>query len=843
MSNQLPSPSSPIDQMLADLTAHSRLLVATDFDGTLSSFTERPEDSQIDPVAQVALRKLSELPNTFIAVISGRALSDLSSRLPALDRVRLVGSHGHEFDLDTACQLDRKQREQLEIAKKIVGTAVCKCPGARVEVKPHSVVFHYRGIDPSPDMIIQSLRTELAKLGFGLLLNGNKVIEFSVVHTSKGDALDRLREHIQPTITFYIGDDVTDEAAFAVLGPSDVGVKVGPGETRARFRVSSMPEAVQLLARLAESRNAWVQTAVSEAIDGHIFLSDQRTTALVDSTGRVSWLCAPRIDGSPLFGYLVGGPSAGHFSVSAEGKPSQTYVDNSLVAKTSFRGVTVTDFLDLSGGRAYQRAGRSDLVRLIEGIGTIRAEFAPKFNFGRFPTRISRVEQGLRVDCGQIPVVLLGTGWDWEISREGPHDVARSERKMEGKDASLRLLIGTASTNAQFPSEQEMLNGTMQAWEGWFATLRLPSLARQLVARSALVLRGLCYGPTGAIAAAATTSLPETLGGIRNWDYRFCWPRDSALAASALVRLGAQGPAMRLLDWLLGIVFDAEGEAFLAPLYTVTGRVVMGEAEVPEALGYRGSRPVRIGNLAAHQLQLDTLAPIAELMLVLSQNGATLTTEHVQLAEHLVALVGARWADPDSGIWEMRGAARHYVHSKLMCWYTVVCCAEVSLYLGHERPEWHELADLIRKDIELRGFHHGHNSYVSAYDLPQADAALLWILLSRFHAPDHPRSQGTLRFIMEQLAHSGGVYRYHFDDSLRGREGEFIICRTWLIEALVMNGDRSHALELFEQMISRIGTLGLLAEQWDPDQRCALGNYPQAYSHLGLINAALALST
>lgn len=580
-----------------------------------------------------------------------------------------------------------------------------------------------------------------------------------------------------------------------------------------------------------------IKEASSVPIDRHLFLSDLRSFALVDENATISWLCAPRLDGAPLFGSLVGGPEAGHFRISAHGKKSQQYQGHTLIGQTFLGDICVTDFLDCSFGRTSQRAGRSDFVRLIEGEGEIEIEFAPKFDFGRLPTRLSGVEEGLRIECGQQQMLLVSPGCTWEVCREGNHDVARSRIQLRQQCLPLVLAIGAGALSGTNRLVGHMLTETERFWSNWLAPLKLPTAHKDVVSRSALVLRGLCFGPTGAIAAAATTSLPETIGGVRNWDYRYCWPRDACLASSALLRLDTPEPAMRLLDWILGIVLDSEHEQFLSPLYTVTGRKVLGEAEVPEALGYRGSTPVRLGNLAAAQLQLDAVGPIAELMWNLARYGANLTAEHFQLAQHLVAMVQARWRDADSGIWEVRGAQRHYVHSKLMCWYTVRCCAAVARYLGREQSEWALLEAEIREQIEHNGFNEKLQSYVAAYDLPEADAALIWIVLSGFHPPQHPRSVGTLRFIMQRLIHEKSVYRYHYEDSLVGVEGEFIICRCWLIEALALSGEVSRAQELLDELLSIVAPLQLVAEQWDWKARLALGNYPQAYSHLGIINA------
>lgn len=828
-------------EIIERISTSARLLLASDFDGTISNFCNDPAEASLDPIARVALRKLSELPNTVVAVISGRSLIDLTNKFQNIESVRLVGSHGYEFDLNQVIQLSKMEKDLLKKATLIVEAAVRKSSATRMEIKPHGVAFHFRERNLVPTEVIQSIKKELSQLGAGILREGKMVLEFCIVTTNKGQALSRIQEQVSPTISVFIGDDLTDEAAFEQMGPLDISIKVGQGETSAKYRIDSIADAIQFLAQISQRRLDWISKSPSIPIDQHLFISDLRTCGLVDRCGTISWLCTPRIDGTPLFASLVGGAGAGHFTIRGEGIGKQEYLLNSLVGRTTFNNLSITDFFDCGAGRTYQRAGRSDLVRIVRGTGKVEIEFAPKFNFGRVPTRIISFDGGLKIECGQQTHVLLSAGCTWQIQGEGGHDVARSQITLSNQSINFMFLLGTGSIVPPLRSADEMLTDTEKFWEGWLATLKLPKNNSQLVALSALVLRGLFYGPTGAIAAAATTSLPERIGGVRNWDYRYCWPRDACLSASALLSLNATGPAMRLLDWILEVVnYSAEGN-FLSPLYTVTGRSVPGEAEISEAFGYLNSRPVRIGNLAAEQLQLDALGPIAELMKKLAQNGISLTSEHHQLADRLVTLVQARWKDKDSGIWEVRGVQRHFVHSKLMCWYTLVCCAEVSNYLGINRPDWIKLADEIRLQIEDLGFDQKLNSYVAAYDLKEADAALLWIILSGFHPPDHPRSLGTLNYIMDNLVHNDSVYRYHFDDALQGQEGEFIICRCWLIEVLAMVGRHAQARAMFEQMLSRIGTIGLLSEQWDQSQNQALGNYPQAYSHLGLINAACAL--
>ena len=839
-----PLQESGLLQELQGLASESVLLVASDFDGTLSEFTEEPEKAALVPIAQVALRKLSELPNTHVVVISGRGLSDLYDKFEHLPRVVLVGSHGHEFDLDPIGLLTDQQKECLQRARDILLEGCKRSPHTRVEEKPHGVVFHYRGVEPEPTGVVQELSEALSEIPVGVIRHGNKVLEYSPVDTNKGDALIALQNRVAATRVVFIGDDVTDEAGFSALTSDNITVKVGPGETAARFRLNSCQDVAQFLAMLSEQRAAAANRGHAVLIDRHVFISDMRAAALIDENATVVWLCAPRFDSAPVFGQLVGGSNAGCFSISTGRQFRSEWIDRSLIVQHTDGQVVVTDFFDCSAGKPYRRAGRSDLIRIIEGSGVVQLEFAPRFDFGRVPTTIESVPGGLRIAGGNVFSVLESGAAQWKISREGAHDTARCVLNLTGERVALRFGVGTYNSNFQAVIDDEkLLESSKFVWSNWLSTLTLPKLNQDLVARSALTLRGLTYGPTGAILAAATTSLPESIEGVRNWDYRFCWPRDAALSASALVKLGATGPALRLLDWLIGILDSIDSGEFLSPLYTVVGQDVPSEAEVQEALGYLGSRPVRVGNLAAHQLQLDTLGPIAELMLNLVKCGAELTPEHLDLAERMVFLVERYWREPDSGIWEVRGERQHFTHSKLMCWYTVHSCIRVAEHLGFNKVNWVELEQNIRVEIEQIGFNSELDSYTVAYGVLEPDAALLWVLLAGFHAPDHPRSQGTLKYVYENLYREGSVLRYRFADALPGCEGEFVICRAWLIEALKMAGWDREAKLLYDEWLERIGALGLLSEEWHVSQGLALGNYPQAYSHLGFINATLAMNS
>jgi GH15 family glucan-1,4-alpha-glucosidase len=383
----------------------------------------------------------------------------------------------------------------------------------------------------------------------------------------------------------------------------------------------------------------------------------------------------------------------------------------------------------------------------------------------------------------------------------------------------------------------------MRFWSGWASTLHIPPLKAGLVRRSALVLKGLTYGPTGAICAAGTTSLPETAGGIRNWDYRFCWPRDAALAAAALVRLGNTGLGMRLLDWLISIITTLESPDRLRPIYTVTGSNLGAEAEISELPGYAASRPVRVGNAAAQQVQLDVFGPITDLVALMAAKGAPLTPEHWRLVQAMASAVEARWEEPDHGIWEIRGPRRHYVYTKLMCWQTMDrAIAVAEQHLGRVPPQWNEVRDRIAREVLERGFNADLGAFTVAYDLAELDAAALNIGLSGLLAPDDPRFVSTVEKVEGALREGPTVYRYRFDDGFPGREGGFHLCAGWLAECCVLLGRTADAAALLDEVCALAGPLGLLSEQHDPRSGSALGNHPQAYSHLAVINAAVRLA-
>lgn len=839
-----------MSELLEKLEALSRtpvLLVACDYDGTLAPIVPEPGEAVPLRESVVALNALSAMAQTYVAIVSGRALADLASRTAGVPDLHLVGSHGSEFDPGFALRLPADVLDLWRrLAAEVTGIAK-RYENALVEEKPAALAFHYRNV---PEHLAATAVNEVLQ-GPGdqpgvFVRQGKKVVELSVVETNKGHALAKIRHQVGATGVLFMGDDSTDEDAFETLAGPDIGLKVGAGETRALFRVSDCAEVSQILAQIVELRAAWLAGANAPRIDHYAMLSDQRTVALVDPAGRVAWLCLPRVDSSALFGELLGGPTAGFFAITATDGANpigQHYDGNSFVLQTRWPSFTVTDYLDASTGRPFHRAGRTDLVRVIEGAGRIAIRYAPRPDFGRVHTRIRPLAQGLSVEDTSDPIVLFAPDLTWQVVREGPHETAYCEALLGPQPLVLELRYGTGNLKPALTPEIERRRQTKAFWSGWTSTLKIPPLHAELIIRSALVLKALCYGPTGAIVAAGTTSLPEHLGGVRNWDYRFCWPRDAAMAAAALVRLGNTGHAHKFLDWLLQIVDQCESPDRLRPIYSVHGGHLAPEAAIDELAGYAGSRPVRIGNAAAQQVQLDVFGPIVDLLALLAERGAPVSGDHWRLARAMIEAVQRRWREPDHGIWEFRGPRRQHVHSKIMCWHAVNRAMAVeATMMDRQSDTWLELRENIAADILKNAWNDRVGAFTGAYGEDWLDAAVLQIGLTGLIEARDQRFVSTVEVIERTLRSGPTVHRYRCDDGLPGTEGGFHLCTSWLIESYLLLGRLAEAEELFEQLAGLAGPLGLLSEEWGTDRNTALGNYPQAYSHLGLINAAVRLA-
>ncbi|MCB9870077.1 MAG: trehalose-phosphatase [Planctomycetes bacterium] len=822
------------------------LLVASDYDGTLAPIVADPQQAHPCRDSVVALRMLAGLEETHVAVISGRALADLH-RLGGLPpEVHLVGSHGGEFDQDFAEQLGHVARELLRRVVTQLEEIAATAPGLSVECKPASAALHYRNAQPAAARAaLDAVLAGPAALEGVHTRHGKMVVELLLFETDKGDALNRIRRRVGASAVLFVGDDITDEHAFATLSGPDVGIKVGEGDTVAEFRVSGTEDVARLLARLATRREACCDEGSAVEIEHHSLLSDQRAVALLTPRGSIAWMCVPRIDSPALFAELLGGPNAGAFRVypAGGGEPrEQRYLPNSMAVETRWDTCTVTDFFDCSLGRPRQRAGRSDLLRVVRGSGRVVIEFAPRLDFGRAPTRLAAHDSGLRVEGAPDPIGLRAPGVVWQIEQDGMHHTARASVELGPQGLVLDFRHGTASLGDTQRLAADRLAATNAYWSGWAAQLSLPDLERELVLRSALTLKALCHAPTGGIAAAATTSLPEHIGGVRNWDYRFCWLRDAALTARALLLLGSPGEALSLLDWVLEVVESCYDPSSLKPLYGVGGESVPSDAEVRELSGYRGSRPVRIGNSAAHQVQLDVFGAVVDLIHGLLIQEAPLSAKHARLVGAMVEAVAQRWREPDHGIWELRQEPRHHVHSKTMCWLTLDRAVQVARLLeDRDAAEWRALRDEIAADVVEHGFNEQVGAFTSWYGGEHLDAAVLLVGLTGLLPARDPRFVRTVEAIERELRDGPTVYRYRFDDGLTGTEGGFHICASWLVESYLRIGRHEDARRLFAQIAALAGPTGQLSEQVDPATGTALGNVPQAYSHLGLIENAVML--
>jgi trehalose-phosphatase len=816
-----------------------RLLVACDYDGTLAPITANPDEARPLPESVGALRSLAGLHETTTAVISGRALRDLAtlSRLPA--EVNLVGSHGSEFDIGFIHALDSDARDLHRKLEAELEQLVLDVPGVSLEVKPASIAVHVRRAEH------EAGRRVLAEVHNGpctwdgvTTTEGKEVLELAVVKTDKGNALDTLRHQVGATAAIFLGDDVTDEKAFARLAGPDLGVKVGDGDSLAAYRVPDTVDVAVVLAFILEERRGWLYGEQAPPIERLSMLANERSVALITPDARLTWLCHPGPDAPALFADLLGGAGAGHFSIKPDrnGLPlGQRYLPSTMTVETRWSRLLVTDYLEPDSP-----PHRTDLVRVVSGEAAAQLVFAPRPEFGGVPVTLVAEGNGLKVLGTSEPIVLRAPGVKWEIVSDGLHDTATAlVQPTPDKPVILELRCGTTDLSGHELSEVDRRARAGEYWSSWASTLKLPPVQTDLVSRSALTLRGLVNTDTGGVLAAATSSLPEEIGGVRNWDYRYCWIRDAAMTVRELAQLGSTDEAEGYLRWLHGVLATLAGPERLHPLYTLAGSVIGAEAVIESLPGYAGSRPVRVGNLANHQVQLDVFGPVVELVKTLAEARGELRDQDWQMVRAMAEAVTRRWFEPDHGIWEERHVPRHRVYSRVMCWVTI----DRAIRLGevYDRPipnGWPELRDDIAADVLEHGWNDEVQSFTTAYDGTDLDAASLFVGLSGLIDPSDERFQLTVTAIEAELRSGSTVYRYRRDDGLPGGEGGFHICAAWLIEAYLLTGRRTEANELFTQIIDAAGPTGLLPEQYDPIAERSLGNHPQAYSHIGLIRCA-----
>jgi GH15 family glucan-1,4-alpha-glucosidase len=585
-------------------------------------------------------------------------------------------------------------------------------------------------------------------------------------------------------------------------------------------------------------------------IADHGLVGDLRTVALVDTAGTVGWLCCPRFDSPSVFGSLLDAGRGGGFRLAPHGEVTTTkqlYLPDTNVLITRFLtedGVgEVQDFMPVAGDGGEHRSCLVRRVVVARGSMTFRLEVTPRFGYGRVAHVAERHPGGAVFRSASLSLAL-GTHLPLELRGGDAH-----ARFALGEGQSTALTLECAGEGAwpraRSPEEiSQLFNDTVSYWRSWLSRSRYTGRWREMVHRSALTLKLLTYQPTGAIIAAPTTSLPEQVGGERNWDYRYTWIRDAAFSAYALLRLGFTQEAAAFMQWLT-LRFDKGGDHESGPLqimYGIDGRAELPEETVQHWEGYAASAPVRVGNAAAGQLQLDIYGELIDAVYLYNKYGAPISHDGWVKVSQIIDWVCAHWDQPDEGVWEVRGGRRQFTYSRLMCWVAVERAVRIARQRGlpADIVRWMAVRDAIYRQIMERGWHPQRRAFVQHYNTDVLDASLLLMPLVKFIAPTDPRWLSTLDAISRELVSDSLVYRYNpqaSPDGLHGHEGTFSICTFWYVEALTRAGRLDDARLALEKMFTYANHLGLYAEQIGRTGE-QLGNFPQAFTHLALISAA-----
>lgn len=573
-------------------------------------------------------------------------------------------------------------------------------------------------------------------------------------------------------------------------------------------------------------------------------VGDLHTAALISTEGSIDWLCLPRFDSPACFNALLDTPEAGRWLLAPAAGGTCTrrrYRPNTLILETEWEtpdgAVTVTDFMP-------HRDGAADIVRIVTGVrGSVRihGELAMRFDYGHIVPWVRHDHRGLHAVAGPDAAYLVT-----DAPLRGENMKTTSDFTVAaGQRVSFVLTWAPSHLGRPSAADPEtVLESTEAFWQEWSSRCRVTGPYRDAVLRSLITLKALTFAPTGGIVAAVTTSLPEEIGGQRNWDYRFCWLRDATLTLQALLASGYSDEALAWREWLLRAV--AGDPADLQIMYGLHGERRLPETTLDWLAGYEGSKPVRIGNGAAGQLQLDVWGEVLDCLALtrtsLLQGVDDSWDVQVALMEHLETA----WDKPDNGLWEMRGPRRHFTYSKIMAWVAADRMVKGVRDFGLPGPadRWEALRDKIRADVMANGFDAGRNTFVQSYGRPELDASLLLIPRVGFLPPDDPRVVGTIEAVQRELSHDGFLLRYRqeqSDDGVPGGEGVFLACSFWLVEALLGAGRREEATELFERLLALGNDVGLLSEEWAVDEARQLGNTPQAFSHFALVRSALQL--
>ncbi|MFD9333938.1 glycoside hydrolase family 15 protein [Streptomyces sp. NPDC060028] len=591
---------------------------------------------------------------------------------------------------------------------------------------------------------------------------------------------------------------------------------------------------------------------MTQPIEDYALIGDLMTSGLVGRDGSIDWLCLPRFDSAACFAALLGDVENGHWRIApadaADGErcTRRAYVDGSLVLESYWEtrdgaAFKVTDFMP-------QRDTAPDVMRIIEGISgeaTVRSVLRLRFDYGNVVPWVRR--------CEGDRVAVAGPDSAWLRSEPpvrtwGEDNSTRSEFTVAAGERVAFVLTWHPSYDPRPDpvDPYEALQQSLDDWREWADQCRYEGPYKEAVTRSLITLKALTYAPTGGIVAASTTSLPEELGGVRNWDYRYCWLRDSTLTLGSLLATGFLDEARAWRAWLLRAV--AGDPADLQIMYGIAGERRIPETDLPWLRGYASSAPVRIGNAAVNQLQLDVYGEVIDSLYLARTSGLPSEKHAWQIQLALLDFLERNWHRPDEGLWEVRGPRRHFTHSKVMAWVAAdraVRSLERDPSMGGDVKRWRAIRDEVHRDVCEKGYDPERNTFTQYYGSRELDAATLLIPRVGFLPPEDPRVIGTVDAVRAELGTSGLVRRYSTEgrsvDGLPGDEGAFLACSFWLADALHMTGREKEARDLFERLLAVRNDVGLLAEEYDPVAGRQLGNFPQAFSHVGLVNTALTL--
>ena len=584
---------------------------------------------------------------------------------------------------------------------------------------------------------------------------------------------------------------------------------------------------------------------MSLPIENYALIGDCHTAALVGNDGSMDWLCLPRFDSGACFAALLGGPEHGRWLLAPAAKATQvrrSYRGDTLILETEFDteegSVRVIDFMPLSDKRW-------DVVRIVEGLSgrvNMRMELSVRFDYGSIVPWVHRSQGVLLLTAGPDTLELIASV---AIEGENMHSVAEfCVSAGERESFVLNYRPSHLDVSEAIDAERE-LSETEGQWKEWCGRCTYRGPWRAAVARSLLTLKALTYKPTGGVIAAPTTSLPEWPGGARNWDYRYCWLRDATFTLNVLLLTGYEEEAAAWREWLLRAVAGSPDD--LQILYGVTGVRRLDEYELAWLPGYEKSAPVRIGNAAARQFQLDVYGEVMDTLHLARIAGLPPEPEAWQVQVALLKFLEAHWQEADEGLWEIRGPRRHFTHSKVMAWVAFDRAIKDAEQDGLEGPieRWRQVRDAIHAQVCEKGFDAGRNSFVQSYESAYLDASLLLIPQVGFLPVDDSRVLGTIAAIERDLVADGLVLRYSTAtkvDGLPAGEGAFLPCSFWLADCYLLTGRREEGRALFERLLSLSNDVGLFAEEYDPRDKRMLGNFPQALTHMALVNTARLLS-